>query len=175
MNYLSTQEVDVFDRTIIKYDTFDVVQAHPDHAEYLAERLRPDDLKECEALGKTPIEALMSAFEHDRATLTAVDKNNKPIAMFGIGEDLDMPYIWLLGTEDLIKKSKRDFIKHSKNWVEELVKITDGCAGNIVYKYNRMAVRWLRWVGANFLKEIEINGEPFYQFIIINNNNLEEY
>ena len=75
---------------------------------------------------------------------------------------------------DLIKKSKRDFIRHSKNWVEELVKITDGCAGNIVYKYNRLAVRWLRWVGANFLKEIEINGEPFYQFIIINNNNLEE-
>ena len=55
----------------------------------------------------------------------------------------------------------------------ELLKITGGAAGNYVYKYNRPAVRWLRWVGADFIGEIEFNKEPFYQFILINTKSEE--
>ena len=76
MNPLSTQEVGVFDRVIAQYDKIDVIDAHPDHADYLADKLREIDVIECMAFGKKPKEALMSAFEYDMATLTVVDKNN---------------------------------------------------------------------------------------------------
>ncbi len=167
MNPLYTLEVSVFDRSIIKYPTVKVVEAHPDHADYLAPRLRAEDKMECMCLGKKPIEALHEAFSYDIATLTILNKKEKPIAMFGIGEG-DFPYIWMLGTDELMKTCKKDFVKHSKTWVKELLKLTEGIAANYVYKYNRPAVRWLRWIGADFIGEIEFNNEPFYKFIIIN-------
>ena len=159
----------MFDREVINYPTLDVIQAHPDHADYLAPRLRAGDKMECMCLGSKPIEALHSAFEYDLATLTAVNKKGNPIAMFGIGEAPTYPYIWMLGTDDVSKSCKKDFVKHSKQWVSELLKLTGGVACNFVYKYNRPAVRWLRWVGADFIGETEFNKEPFYKFILINN------
>lgn len=159
----------MFDREVIKYPTVDVVQAHPDHADYLASKLRAEDKMECMCLGKKPIEALHEAFEFDIATLTALNKQGKPIAMFGVGEGDFFPYIWMLGTNELSKTCKKDFVKFSKQWVMELLKFTGGMAGNFVYKYNRPAVRWLRWVGADFIGETEFNKEPFYKFILINN------
>ena len=159
----------MFDRSLIKYSTLEIVDAHPDHADYLAPRLRAGDKMECMCLGKKPIEALQMAFEYDLATLTVLNKKGNPIAMFGIGEGESVPYIWLLGTDELSKNCKKDFIKYSKMWVSELLKLTGGVAANFVYKYNRPAVRWLRWVGADFIGDIEFNKEPFYKFILINN------
>lgn len=165
----------MFDRIIVRYANIDVVDAHPDHAEYLANKLRDIDNIECMAFGKKPLDALMSAFEHDMATLTVVDKENKPLAMFGIGEDEEMPYIWMLGTKEFPRVAKRDLIKHSKTWIKELLKITGGAAGNYVHCYNRPAVRWLEWLGAAFTHRVTIKGEPFFQFILINNEGTDEY
>lgn len=145
-----------------------MVEAHPDHADYLAPRLRAGDKMECMCLGKKPIEALQEAFKYDTATLTVLNKKQKPIAMFGVGEAETFSYIWMLGTDELKKTCKKDFVKYSKTWVKELLKLTGGAAANYVYKYNRPAVRWLRWIGADFIGEIEFNNEPFYKFIIIN-------
>ena len=177
MNHLSTQEVGVFDRVIARYDKTDVIDAHPDHADYLADKLREIDVIECMAFGKKPKEALMSAFDYDRATMTVVDKANKPLAMFGVGEsaDLQTPYVWMLGSKEFPKVARRDLIKHSKTWIRELLKITGGTAENVVHCYNRPAVRWLEWLGANFTHELKIKGEPFYKFILINHEVIDEY
>jgi len=175
LNPLSIQEANVFDRLIVRYDNIDVIDAHPDHADYLANKLRDIDNIECMAFGRKPIEALMSAFEYDMATLTVVDKNNTPLAMFGIGEDEEFPYIWMLGTPEFPKIARRDLVKHSKLWIKELLKITGGAAGNFVHCYNRPAVRWLEWLGASFTQQTTIKGEPFYQFILINNEVIDEY
>lgn len=164
----------MFDLSVIKYSTVKIVEAHPDHADYLAPRLRAADKMECMCLGKRPIEALHEGFLHDIATLTVLNEDEKPVAMFGIGESDLFPYIWMLGTDELSKKCKKDIIKHSKQWVEELLKLTGGMAANFVYKYNRPAVRWLRWLGADFIGEIEFNNEPFYKFILINNKSEEQ-
>ena len=176
MNHLSTQEVGVFDRVIARYDKIDVIDAHPDHADYLADKLREIDVIECMAFGKKPKEALMSAFDYDRATMTVVDKANKPLAMFGVGEnDGEMPYMWMLGTKEFPKVARRDLIKHSKTWTRELLKITGGTAENVVHCYNRPAVRWLEWLGANFTHKLTIKGEPFYKFILINHEVVDEF
>ncbi len=175
LNLLFTQEVDVFDRVIVRYNAIDVIDAHPDHADYLADKLRDIDKVECMAFGKKPLEALMSAFDNDLATLTVVDKESKPLAMFGIGEDDEMPYIWMLGTEEFPKVARRDLIKHSKTWIKELLKITGGAAGNLVHCHNRPAVRWLQWLGAAFTHRFTIKGEPFFKFILINNDVIDQY
>ena len=94
--------------------------------------------------------------------------------MFGVGEGDFFPYLWMLGTDELSKKHKKDFVRYSKTWVNELLNLTGGIAGNFVYKYNRPAVRWLRWVGADFTGETVFNNEPFYKFILINNNEEEK-
>ena len=169
------QEASVFDRVIVRYDNIDVIDGHPDHADYLADKLRDIDVVECMAFGKKPIEALMSAFEHDMATMTVVDKSTRPIAMFGVGEDEEFPYVWMLGTKEFPKIARRDLVKHSKTWIKELLKITGGSAGNLVHCYNRPAVRWLEWLGASFLQQLTIKGEPFYQFILINHEVIDEY
>ena len=174
MNPLYTLDQNVFDQSIITYPTVKIVQAHPDHADYLAPRLRAADKMECMCLGKRPIEALHEAFLHDIATLTILNKKQKPIGMFGVGDGDMFSYIWMLGTDELMKTCKKDFVKHSKKWVEELLKLTGGMAANFVYKYNRPAVRWLRWIGADFIGEIEFNKQPFYKFIIINTKSEEE-
>lgn len=167
----------MFDRVIVRYDKIDVIDAHPDHADYLADKLRDIDNIECMAFGKKPKEALMSAFEHDMATLTVVDKSNKPLAMFGVGEsaDLQTPYVWMLGSKEFPKVARRDLIKHSKTWISELLKITGGTAVNVVHCHNRPAVRWLEWLGATFTHQFTIKGEPFYQFILINHEVVDEY
>ena len=175
MNPLFTQEVSVFDRIIVRYENIDVIDAHPDHADYLSDKLRDIDNVECMAFGRKPLEALMLAFEHDMATMTVVDKDNNPLAMFGIGEDDEMPYIWMLGTKEFPKIARRDLVKHSKTWIRELLKITGGAAGNVVHCYNRPAVRWLEWLGASFTHQFTIKGEPFYQFILINNEVIDNY
>ena len=175
MNPLFTREVGVFDRTIVRYDKIDVIDGHPDHAEYLSDKLREIDNIECMALGKRPKDALLSAFEHDMATMTVVDKERKPLAMFGVGEDDSMPYIWMLGTKEFPKVARRDLIKHSKTWIRELLRITGGAAGNVVHCHNRPAVRWLEWLGASFNQQLTIKGEPFYQFILINHEIVDEY
>ena len=174
MNPLFILEVGVFDRTIIRYNNIDVIDAHPDHAEYLSNKLREIDKIECMALGRKPIEALMSAFEHDLATMTVVDKNKKPLSMFGVGENEELPYIWMLGTPEFSKVARKDLIKHSKTWISELLKITGGSAGNVVHCYNRPAIRWLGWLGASFNQKLTIKGEPFYQFILINHNIIDK-
>ena len=165
----------MFDRVIVSYKAIDVVEAHPDHADYLADKLRDIDKVDCIAFGKKPLEALMSAFDHDLATLTVVDKESKPLAMFGVGEDEDMPYIWMLGTKEFPKVARRDLVKHSKTWIKELLKVTGGAAGNLVHCYNRPAVRWLQWLGAAFTHRLTIKGEPFFQFILINNDVIDQY
>ncbi len=167
----------MFDRVIVRYDKVDVIDGHPDHADHLADKLREMDVVECMAFGTKPKEALLSAFEHDMATMTVVDKTNKPLAMFGVGESADQqtPYVWMLGTKEFPKVARRDLVKHSKTWIRELLKITGGTAMNVVHCYNRPAVRWLEWLGANFTHELTIKGEPFYKFILINHEIIDDY
>jgi len=167
----------VFDRIIVRYDKVDVIDGHPDHAEYLADKLREMDVVECMSFGTKPKEALLSAFDYDMATMTIVDKTNKPLAMFGVGESADQqtPYVWMLGTKEFPKVARRDLVKHSKTWIHELLKITGGTAMNVVHRYNRPAVRWLEWLGANFTHELTIKGEPFYKFILINHEIIDDY
>lgn len=147
-----------------------VVVAHPRHIPYLAKNMRKEDLKEVSCFSGTAEEALLNALEQDEATMTVLDPYNIPYAMFGGGKVDEDAYIWMLGTED-IKTYRLEFLKRCREWVWGFVGIYEKVF-NFVHCDNELALKWLKWCGAEFTTEISINGEPFYKFMITKDNDV---
>lgn len=147
------------------YDDASVVKATLDHALKLAPKLRHYDCMEVGAFLTSNEEALIYGLENDDHTYTALDKHGEPFAMFGVGTEGSTPYIWLLGTKG-IEENALKFAKHSKKLLPELIK-PYGIVSNLVYSRYDSSIKWLKWLGAKFITEVEINGYLFYEFIII--------
>lgn len=141
-----------------------VVIAKADHVGQLYPFMREADQIEVTCMGKTPKEALLEALEEDDATFTALDPNDVPIAMFGVGTVEGEAYIWCLGT-DAVNDNGYDFIKASRKWTQLLIQ-DYGSAFNFVHEDNAVAKKWLKFCGAEMLGEIEINGYVFNKFVI---------
>lgn len=112
----------------------------------------------------TPLDAMMLALKYDDITLTVLDKNKIPYAIFGGGVAGEWNYIWLLGTNG-VEENTRDFIRYSKGIVHKIVE-PYGIASNVVHSKNRHALRWLKYCGAQFVRKIKLREELFYEFII---------
>jgi len=146
------------------YGDCSIVHATIHHVHELKDNLRTHDALECTLLGSTPKKALMLALTTDRSTYAALDGDKKPFAMFGSGPTENGGYIWMLGTPD-VTKHRRHFIRASRDWVQYISK-PFGVTSNVVLKDNKMAIRWLKFCGAKFLREVEISSHSFYEFII---------
>jgi hypothetical protein len=141
------------------------VVATEQHAKELAPLLRHEDNLEVGAYGyKTNEESLLNAIAKDDVTVTALDAQGKPFAMMGVGNAKDMPYIWLLGSSG-VKDNWYVFAKASKELLPFLTK-NYPVVTNLVLKEYHASVRWLRWLGAKFIREVELEGHTFYEFII---------
>ncbi len=137
----------------------------------LAETMRPFDVLECRCGGHSPEDALMIGLTLDLCTFTIADKfDGTPLAMFGCGgEDTDEPYIWALGSDLLVPRAARDFIRHSPEWIKAMLKAVGGKASNYLHIDNTDAARWLLFCGAEFSPEIVLkNNQPFLKFTITN-------
>lgn len=131
-----------------------LVKARLVHACYLANTLREIDRVECEALGRTPWEALKLGLKTSDEPLTVIDENRKPIAMFGV-----MPLSlvtgtgvpWFLGSDD-VYGYPRDLMITGKGlfayWLDSYRLLK-----NSVAVENDRAIRLLAYWGASF-------GEP---------------
>jgi len=151
------------------YGDCKIVTATEDHIEVISSEMRPGDQLECSCFGFSPKDALYFALSRDDKTYTALDGNEVPFLMFGAGtrKEDDSSYIWLLGTDGLFKNS-RQFARASRPWVKHLVE-PYGVVSNLVHKENTPAVRWLRFCGAKFIRELQVLSNPFYEFIITSN------
>ena len=58
----------------------------------------------------------------------------------------DTAYLWLL-TTDAVDEHTFRFVRHSQRWMEEVLNRYSGVQGH-VEQYNRKAIRWLKWLGA---------------------------
>jgi len=157
------------DNSVHKYPSgHQVIPATLDHVEHIATHMRYHDVLEVEAHNFTPHAALECALRLDIETYTIVDHNDVPYGMFGCGAGHEGFYIWMLGTND-VKKYRRIFIKHSRAWVWGFVGIYEKVY-NYVHTENKLAMRWLRWCGAEFEEPILINDQPFSKFTINKEN-----
>ena len=152
-------------KVLYNFNTVTVVKATLDHVNQLAPKLRHYDCMEVGAFVTTNEDALLNGLERDDRTYTALDKHGQPFAMFGVGIEAGQPYIWLLGSKG-VEENALTFARQSKKLLPELIK-PYGVVSNLVYSRYGSSIKWLKWLGAKFITEVEINGYLFYEFIII--------
>ena len=134
----------------------------------IAPRMREADKIEVKANGLNPFNALFLGYVHSSICYTVVDEHNTPHAMFGcceLPDSLNIASIWLLGTDDIFKHRVR-FLKESKKYLNIISKSYD-MTFNYVHVDNTLHIRWLKWLGFTFLREVSkhgVNGENFYEF-----------
>jgi hypothetical protein len=62
-------------------------------------------------------------------------------------------YLWLL-TTPLVDEHKFLLVRHSQRYVEEALRVYPSIIGNVAI-HNTSAIRWLKWLGASFVEDIE--------------------
>ncbi len=119
----------------------------------LYREMRVADMLEIIGLNHHPWEALNQSFKESAKVFTLETKEKDVIAMFGVCAT-HVPTIgcvWLLGTERM-RTIKSTFVRNSKEWVDELMG-NYRCVINVVSTSNKLSMRWLKWLGAEFLRE----------------------
>lgn len=147
-----------------------------DLAQELIKNLRAVDRREILAFTNDIAREVQESMNWSYELQYATTKNGQLIAVWGLQpkreKTQDTPghaLIWCLGT-DWIHKYSCAFAKESKKilqaWAKEY-----GTLFNIVGAFNEEAIRWLKWVGAEFTSteissRITQGGEEFLPFII---------
>jgi hypothetical protein len=138
---------------------------------YLAPRLRKSDKEEILAsVGLTPYEAMMIGYLENVIVFTIVNKNNQPVAIFGINDvGQNVGAIWLLAT-DKLKDIQYSFLRENKK-VIDFLNTKYKILWNFVDCRNSLHIRWLKWCGFKFINKQKygVLNKPFYEFIRINN------
>ena len=135
----------------------------------LIEQALPEDRREYECLTGKPFESLgvtllefIEALPNGAHVEAVRDPEGNLVAVGG----LDTLGICWFVTTVRVRDHKRDFcqiIKHRRDVVHECFHVP--CT-NIVMMSNDLHVRFLRYLGAEFINPVTINGEEFRQFVI---------
>lgn len=136
----------------------------------VTEGMREDDAREARALGYDPKAALASSCIYSDKVFAVVDDKDNAVALFGVGPhvldgEVTVGCCWLVGTDGFPGVALKG-ARIVPGWVNELH--TDyPVLWNWVDCRNRVHVRWLKWLGFEFLNTAPRgkNGELFHQFI----------
>lgn len=145
-----------------------VVPATFAHINRIARRVRSFDREECEAMGRTPKEALRIALLTSEHAWTAL-VDDKPEAMFGVvlesvltGEATP----WFLGTNEVYRHG-RELVMWGRGFLSRMGDSTR-VLRNVVSTRNRPAIRLLkRWGFTVGDEEIVVRGVSFRQFEMV--------
>ncbi|WP_026792985.1 hypothetical protein [Pleomorphomonas oryzae] len=142
----------------------EIVPACAAHCQSIGERLRLSDEVEVWRAGRVgPVEALRRSMSQSTAFTVLID--GQPEIMYGVG-DLDVLAgiggVWLLGT-DAIARNWRWFLRATAEGLPSLF-TRHTVLRNAVDRDNFPSLRWLKWLGATFLTEVDVHGYPFIVF-----------
>ena len=152
-------------------DMFPRVSKEEDIKE-IAPRLRKGDLDEIEALGEEPEEALRKSYFGSEPKCYTAEHKEVPMAMFGVVPFQDNPKwgsIWLLGTDDVTDVAPISFLKWTKLFFPTLIEPYEMVC-NIVDKRNTVHIKWIKWLGFSFVREVTAgpHNRTFYEFARLN-------
>lgn len=147
--------------------------AEPNDCIYIAERMRKEDVEEVKARSNhEPLTAMTNGYIASIPAFTVVKNHTIPVAMFGSIPDKTLSVsgciIWMLGTDE-IWDIRFQFLRESQMWVSAISRDYD-LAYNLIDKRNKLHIRWLRWLGFKFVREIPEYGHqslPFLEFVRI--------
>lgn len=145
----------------------EVLPVHPDDLATIAPLVRQADLDEIEGALRTPIHhALLEGVTGSRKARQIV-VDGLVVAVFGDADcehatGLGVP--WLISTVH-VERFPRAFLAVCKPEVADMLTRHDALL-NYVDVRNRVAIRWLKWLGFDFHdpEPYGAAGEPFYPF-----------
>jgi hypothetical protein len=116
----------------------------------LYEDLREEDMLEILGLMHHPRDAVYMSYATSSKCYSVKDEMNNLYCSFGVApiSGTNIGSAWLLGTRRL-PKIKKFFLKHSAEKVEDLLEGFDYLT-NFVMRTNKLSIRWLEWLGAEF-------------------------
>lgn len=134
-------------------------------ATVLAPKMRKQDTLEVwHSHGLSPLEALTMSLLLSVEANTIIDDDDEVIGMFGVGEATPQVGIpWLLASDKLRDVTKQ-FLPESEKWVKRMNERYD-LLYNYVYAGNTTSIRWLKWMGFSFIREIPDHGVHPTKFI----------
>lgn len=125
-----------------------IVPATVEHAQYVGEHLRADDLAEVLQFGAQPVPALIDSITGSVEAWTALD-DGTPITCWGVAPwttlvgGVGCP--WLLSTQG-VERHKRRFMEESRAGVVKMHALFPKLETLVDARYTR-AIRWLEWLG----------------------------
>lgn len=127
----------------------------------LASNMREQDKNELEALGVKPLDALLEGLNSNIECHTVLE-DGKILAMFGLNDVGYAIVPWMLGSYEIEKNKK--FVCHwgkvvIRRWLEKYAYLS-----NVVHSENSVSIRWLKYLGATFEKEIHFDKHLFIPF-----------
>lgn len=127
----------------------DEAQGDMDAAD-LYEDLREEDMLEIIGLMSHPRDAVYMSYATSSKCYSVRDEMNNLYCSFGVApiNGTNIGSAWLLGTRKL-PRIKKFFLKHSAEKVEDLLDGFDYLT-NFVMRTNKLSIRWLEWLGAEF-------------------------
>lgn len=141
-----------------------LIEATAAHIAHIAENMRPDDVAECRAFGRSPRSALEGALGASLWALTAFDE--EPVAMLGVVSKSMLDGVgvpWMLGTEEVYSNG-RALLSLAPPVIAEMQGTFD-MLENVVSARNDRAIRFLRWSGFEIGDApIDVGGETFLRF-----------
>lgn len=144
----------------------------PEDVQYLAPRLRKEDLDEVLAAGAVSAEqSLMDGLASPDACLTGTDEDGKPMLMFGtVPHPIDplVGCVWLLASEEVLQH-RTDFLRKSREYMD-LFQHKYAILMNFTDARNTVHHRWLKWCGFIFINTVTGLGpgdHPFYEVVRI--------
>ena len=116
----------------------------------LYDDLREEDMLEILGLMHHPRDAVYMSYATSTKCYSVKDEYNNLYCSFGVApiNGTNIGSAWLLGTRRL-PKIKKFFLKHSAEKVSELLDGFDYLT-NFVMRSNKLSIRWLEWLGAEF-------------------------
>lgn len=124
----------------------DIIEATPEHAYFIAEHAREDDVNELYAAARhTPLETMRIGMRHGSALVGTAD--GVPVCMWGVSAPLigKAGSPWMVGTTELDKHAMA-FLRRCRPQVVAMLADYD-ILQNYVDVRNRKAIIWLKWLG----------------------------
>lgn len=132
--------------------------------------IRRSDVMECECVAGRSIESILN--EVDKTTEAYAGLiSHRVCALFGVNVVDDVPLIWMVAADEFQNgASTREIVRIADDYIRASVK-KYGVLTNWVCIRNKMAVRFLRFLGARLEKnETMIGGQLFRRFFIGENH-----
>ena len=135
--------------------------------EELVQNLREVDRQEIEGLGFSTMQGVSVSIHETSPVYTARTADGKLIAVWGLqvlmGKTGKNTYlIWALATDEITHYEK-SFVRESRALLNRWVELY-GCLENTVATFNTRAIRWLRWLGAEFSEPHKIGNAEYMDF-----------